>query len=274
MNVRIEQYDSAQLAHPAVREFSELLKYRHLIVQLVARNLRIRYRRSILGLAWSMLGPLMTMAALSVVFTQIFQPIAPAYPVFLFAGLLMWSFFAQTTTIIAAEVVAGAEQWKRIYTPRTASPIATVSTGLVHLSCALVPLAVLMGVYGIQFSPALLAVPLVGVIAAAFTLGVGLVLAAIAGYFADVADLYQVVLGTWMYLTPVIYPPEILPASFQWVFRLNPMAYFVEAFRLPIYQHTFPPLDLLVSTAGFAIVALAAGWWLFTRHADAIARRS
>lgn len=274
MSAAVEQYDSARLGHPAMREISDLLKYRDLVIELTSRNIKVRYRRSILGLAWSMLAPLMTMAALSIVFTQVFQPLVPAYPVFLFTGLLLWSFFAQTTATIAAEVIAGAEQWKRIYTPRTAFAFATLSTGLVHLACALVPLGVIMAVFGVGFSPALLSVPLVVLFAAAFTLGVGLGVAALSGQFADVADLYQVVLGTWMYVTPIIYPPEILPERYQWVFRLNPLVYFVEAFRLPIYQQTWPPLDLLFTTLALAAAALAAGWWLFTRAADAIARRS
>lgn len=273
MTATVERYDSARLPHPAVRELAELWRYRHLVGQLVVRNIKVRYKRSVLGLAWSMLSPLMTMAALSLVFTHVFRPLTPNYPVYLFAGLLLWSFFAQTTASIAAEVIGGVEQWKRIYTPRTAFAVATVATGLVHLALALVPLAALMAASGVPFSAALLVVPVVALCTAMFALGVGLAVAALAGHFADVADLYQVVLGTWMYLTPVIYPVAILPEAYHWLFRLNPMAYFVDAFRLPIYERTLPPAALMLTTAMLAMTAFALGWWLFTRAADGIARR-
>ena len=273
MTTAVEHYDSARLPHPAVRELAELWRYRSLVGQLVVRNIKVRYKRSVLGLAWSMLSPLMTMAALSVVFAHLFRPLTPNYPVYLFAGLLLWSFFAQTTATIAAEVIGGVEQWKRIYTPRTAFAVATVSTGLVHLALALVPLAALMTAFEVRFSAALLVVPVVALCTAVFALGVGLAVAAVAGHFADVADLYQVVLGTWMYLTPVIYPVAILPEAYHWLFRLNPMAYFVEAFRLPIYEHTPPSASVLLIAALLAITAFTVGWWLFTRAADGIARR-
>jgi lipopolysaccharide transport system permease protein len=273
MGLAIEQYDSAHRPHAAVRELSELFRYRDLIRQLVSRNVKVRYKRSVLGLAWSMLSPLMTMVALSVVFTQVFRPTAPNYPVYLFPGLLLWSFFAQTTSTIAVEVVGGVELWKRIYTPRTAFAVATVCTGLVHLALALGPLFALMLLFHTPFGVALVALPVVVLFTALFALGVGLAVAAVAGYFADVADLYQIVLGTWMYFTPVIYPRTILPERYQWIFRMNPMALFVEAFRMPIYEHTMPRPALLLSLAVLGIATCAFGWWLFTRVADDLARR-
>ena len=179
--------DSAHRPHAAVRELTELFRYRDLI-RSWSRNVKVRYKRSVLGLAWSMLSPLMTMVALSVVFTQVFRPTAPNYPVYLFPGLLLWSFFAQTTSTIAVEVVGGVELWKRIYTPRTAFAVATVCTGLVHLALALGPLFALMLLFHTPFGVALAALPVVVLFTALFALGVGLAVAAAAGYFADVAD--------------------------------------------------------------------------------------
>jgi ABC-type polysaccharide/polyol phosphate export permease len=143
----------------------------------------------------------------------------------------------------------------------------------VHLALALAPLAALMLVFHARFSVALLTLPLVVLCTALFALGCGLAVAAVAGYFADVGDLYQVVLGTWMYFTPVIYPRTILPERYHWIFRVNPMAHFIEAFRLPIYEHTMPPPGLLLTSAILAIAGFAFGWWLFTRAADDLARR-
>src|SRR5262245_51687858 len=124
-------YDSARRLPAAIDEIIELSRYRDLLRQLVARNVRVRYKRSVLGIAWSVLNPLMTMAVLSVVFSTIFRTATANYPVYLLPGLLIWNFFAQTTSIMAAEIVGGAHFWRRIYTPRTVFGVATVLTGLV-----------------------------------------------------------------------------------------------------------------------------------------------
>lgn len=268
-----EVYDSAHQPHPMVRELGELVRYRDLIRQLAVRNIKVRYKRSVLGIAWSMFGPLLMMATLSLVFTQLFQTTTPNYPVYLFPGLLLWNFFAQTTSTITAEVIGGVDLWKRIYTPRTAFAIAATATGLVHLSLAVVPLLVVMVAVGAPLSLSLLTVPFVALCAALFALGVGLAVASVAGHFADVGDLYQVVIGTWLYFTPVIYPRSILPPSLGWLWRLNPMAHLVEAFRLPFYEHRPPSLLLLLTITLIAGTTAAFGWWLFTRTSDDLARR-
>lgn len=266
-------YDSADRQHPVLRELSELGRYRDLIAQLVARNIAVRYKRSLLGFGWSMLSPLLTMAILSLVFTHVFRTTAPRYPVYVFPGLLIWSFFAQTTSIITAEVIGGVDLWRRVYTPRTAFAVATTLTGLVHLGAACIPLLLLMLVFGAPFTPALLAVPLLMLCAALFAMGIGLLVAAIAGYFADAADLYQVVLQAWMYLTPVIYPRSILPESWQWVWLLNPMTLVVESFRAPFYEGRLPTPGHLAALTLVAALTAMLGWWQFTRSANDLARR-
>ncbi|HWF84311.1 MAG TPA: ABC transporter permease [Vicinamibacterales bacterium] len=270
----VYDYDSASPVHPMYHELMELVRYRDLVRQLVVRNIRVRYKRSILGVAWSMLGPLLTMAALSLVFTRAFRPLTPNYPIYLFPGLLIWGFFAQATSSMAAEVIGGVELWKRVYTPRTAFAAATLCTSLVHLAFAMVPLMLLMLAFGMPFGPGLAALPVVVLATALFTLGVGLALSALAGYFADVADLYSVLLATWMYVTPIIYPASILPADYRWIVRLNPMTYFVEGFRAPIYGNTFPPPAGLAAMCALAVSSLLCGWWLFTRSADDLVRRA
>jgi homopolymeric O-antigen transport system permease protein len=262
------EYDSARRGSPFLREFTELWRYRDLVRQLVARNIKVRYKRSVLGVAWSILSPLLQMAVLVLVFSSIFHTAAPAYPVYLFPGLLLWNFFAQTTSIMAAEVAGGADFWKRIYMPRTIFGVSTVMTGLVHLVLATVPLAGLLLVYRTPLGPSLIVVPFAVACAAMFALGVGLVVSALARYFPDIVDLYQVILTAWMYFTPVIYPREIVAERYRWLFDLNPMTHLVDNFRGPIYQHAFPSWHALVTGFGLALITLVAGWWLFTRTAD------
>lgn len=273
MSIALREYDSARLPHPMLREAAELLRYRDLVRQLVTRNVKVRYKRSVLGFVWSMLGPLLSMTALSLVFTQIFKPTTPLYPLYLFPGLLLWNFFAQTTSSITAEVIGGVDLWRRIYTPRTAFAVATTLTGLVHLALALVPLVLLMIAFGAPITMALTTAPLAALATALFALGIGLAVGSIAGHFADVGDLFQVLLGTWLYFTPVIYPRAILPERFHWLWQLNPMTHMVDAFRMPFYQHAAIPFDLLLTTLGLGCATCAAGWWLFTHTADDLVRR-
>lgn len=269
----LPEYDSAHQPHVAVRELSALLSYRDFVLQLVVRNIKVRYKRSVLGVVWSMLGPLLSMAVLSVVFTQLFRSTTPNYPLYLFPGLLLWNFFTQTVSIIIAEVIGGIDLWRRIYTPRGAFAVATTLTGMVHLALATVPLILLMLALQAPLTPALLVIPVIVVCAALFAVGLGLAVASVAGHFADVGDMFQIVLTTWMYFTPVIYPRAILPASLAPVWRLNPMAPLVEAFRLPFYEGRVPPADLFVTIILIGLGTAAAGWWLFTRTAEDLARR-
>jgi ABC-2 type transport system permease protein len=266
-------YDSARRGSPMAHELVELFRYRDLLHQLVVRNIRVRYKRSALGVVWSMLSPLLTTVVLSIVFLTIFQPVAPNYPVYLLCGLLIWNFFVQATSMMAAEMIGGADLWKRIYTPRAIFAVATLVTGLVHLTLALVPLVVLALFLGMPIGAAWLIVPFAVLCVALFTLGVGLLLSVISARFPDVVDLYQVIVGAWLYMTPVIYPRSIVPDRFQWLLALNPMTWFVELFRLPIYDNAVPPPRSLALAFAFALITAALGWWAFTKSADDLARR-
>jgi ABC-2 type transport system permease protein len=266
-------YDSARRGSPMTHELMELLRYRDLVYQLVARNIKVRYKRSALGVVWSMLSPLLTTVVLSVVFLTLFQPVTPNYPVYLLCGLLIWNFFVQTTSMMAAEMIGGTDLWKRIYTPRTVFAVATIVTGLVHLVLALVPLVALALFLRMPIGAAWLLAPFAMVCVALFALGVGLLLSVVSARFPDVVDLYQVIVGAWLYLTPVIYPREIVPDRFQWLLALNPMTWFVEGFRLPIHQNAVPPPRLLAMAFTLALISAVVGWWAFTRSADDFASR-
>jgi ABC-2 type transport system permease protein len=148
-----------------------------------------------------------------------------------------------------------------------------VGTGLINLLFALAPLAVIMLAIGVPLRPALILLPVPILLTAMFALGVGLALSILAASFADVVDIYHVALTAWLYLTPIIYPQEIVPAHLQWFFRLNPMYYLLETFRQPIYAGVLPALETLAPASAIAVSALVIGWWFFARNADGLAYR-
>lgn len=267
-------YDSANRGSLALEELHGMIEYRDLICQFIRRDVITRYKRSVLGFAWTMLNPLGTMLILTIVFSNLFHAVE-GYPIYILSGLIAWSFFSQATTASLAQNVWGSSLLHRIYLPRTAFTVSAIGTGLVNLLFSLLPLMLIMLLTGQPFSFALVFLPVSIAILVAFTLGIGLLFSTLALYFPDVVEMYQIALTAWMYLTPIIYPAEILPAaSRQWLLRLNPMYYLVEIFRQPVYEGRIPSWDIFIPGAGIALLTLALGWVVFSWKANEFTYRT
>lgn len=267
-------YDSARRGPVFLEELRGIWEYRDLILQLVRRNIVSRYKRSALGVAWTMLNPLGNMLVLTLVFSQLFHQVA-GYPVYVLSALIAWNFFAQSTTTAMDQTVWGSTLLRRIYVPRTVFVVSAVGTGLVNLAISLVPLILVMRLVNIPFRWTLLFLPLDMLLLAAFALGVGLLLSAWAIYFPDIAEIYRVLLFAWMYLTPIVYPQNIIPESYRfWFLHLNPMYYLIEVFRRPVYGDT--PLTgwILGGSVFVAFTFLLVGWLIFNARADEFTYRT
>lgn len=268
-------YDSVRRGNLAFDELREVLHYRYLILQLVRRDILTRYRRSVLGVAWTMLNPLGMMLVLTAAFSAIFRfQTIHGYPAYVLSGLLAWNFFAQTTTAAMVNLVWGGGLLRRIYIPRASFALAAIGTGLVNIVLAIVPLVVVMLITGTPVRLSLLSLPLPILVLSAFSLGVGLLISTIAVYFPDVAEMYQIGLTAWMYLTPIVYPEEILPASYRYLLtHINPMYYLVRLYRIPVYYGRFPTWSEIWPPALIAAVLLVVGWWVFSQKSDEFAYR-
>lgn len=267
-------YDSSQHRSTAWEELQAIIRYRYLVVQFARRDILTRYKRSVLGVAWTMLNPLGTMLILTVVFSQAFGQTQPAYPVYVLSGLVAWNFFAQSTNAAIVHLVWGGGLLRRIYLPRTSFGVSAIGTGLVNISLSIVPLVLVMLIVGVPVRWTMLFVPIPILFLAMFSLGLGLLISTVAIYFSDVAEMYQIILTAWMYLTPIIYPLEILPELYQqWILRLNPMFYLISLFRAPIYEGRIPSLPEILICAAIASITLLIGWMIFTSRADEFAYR-
>jgi ABC-2 type transport system permease protein len=266
-------YDSAARPARAIEELRHVLASGPLLLALTVRNVTVRYKRSWFGVAWTMAQPAIMLLTLTVVFARAFAPEASSYALYLAPGLILWQFFAQTTSVIVAEVAAGVELWRRVRMPRTALAMATAGSGMLNLALAMVALIGLAVALRAPVGPALLTLPLVAILTAVFALGIGLTVAAAAIYFPDTAELYQALLIPWMFITPVIYPRGILPLQVDHVLALNPMAIFVDAFRRPFVDHAAASPATLGLMAGMACLSLTLGWLIYTRCADDIPSR-
>ncbi len=202
MSAAVPQYDSATRPPRAIEELLELRRHGSLIRELVARNLKVRYKRSALGFLWTMIQPTLMLVVLSLAFTRAFTSYAPAYPLFVFPGLLLWNFFAQTTTLTAEEMGGGGDLWRRVRFPKTALAIANLATGAVNLTLALAPLLAILVLLRRPMGLALLMLPVAIVLTSMFVLGMSLILATGAMYFPDVLPLWNMLLPVLMFTTP------------------------------------------------------------------------
>lgn len=263
----LEVYDSSDRPSAFVDELLSLIRYRDLISQLVSRNIKTRYKRSFLGIAWTMVNPLLMMAVLTLVFSQVFHSSIPDYALYALSGLIIWNFFAQSTTAAMSDLVWSGGLIGRVLIPKSVFAVAAVGTGVVNLLLALVPYGLIATLFGARPSPALLWLPFPILASLLFTLGVALLVSAAAVYFADVMPMYEIALTIWLYLTPVIYPVSMVPERVQAVLRLNPVYYLVQTFRSVVYEGQAPSGWGLMASFAFGMAILLLGWWVFTRRA-------
>jgi ABC-type polysaccharide/polyol phosphate export permease len=240
----------------------------------VRRDIVSRYKRSVLGVFWTMLQPLGMMIVMSIVFAQLFRRV-DGYAAYLLSGLIAWTFFAQTTTASLHQVVSGGSLSQKIYVPHTAFAISSILTGMVNLSISIIPLILITLVVGKPISWTVLFLPISILMLSAFALGLGLILATFAVYFPDVKEMYQIILQAWMYLTPIIYPETILPEAFRyWILHLNPMYYMVSLFRDPVYNGILPTANIVITSFCISTITLLVGWVYFSKQSDTFAYRA
>ncbi|HPW55518.1 MAG: ABC transporter permease [Thermoanaerobaculaceae bacterium] len=245
----------------------DVASYWHLLANLVHRDLTVRYKRSILGFFWTLLNPLLMMVILTVVFSHFFRFAILHYEIYFLSEFLVWMFFAQTTANSMASLAWNGPLMKRVRLPKTIFALAGTVAGMINLLLSCGPLIAIMLVVGAPVRPALLVLPLSFLVIAVFTLGVSLGLSALAVYFDDVAQMYQVGIMGLMYLTPIMYPLDILPDRFRWLVEFNPLTKLFELARYPIYHGQLPPLAVFGVGVALALGALVLGWTVFRRLA-------
>jgi len=264
-------YDSAKRKHPAIEELLALIQYRDLIYQLVRRDIVARYKRSVLGVAWTMLNPLGTMLIMVVVFSRVFSG-TENYAAYVLTGIICWTMFSQSTSMAISNMVWGSQLFRRIYVPRTSFVVSTILANMVNFVLALVPLGIIFAITGVPLRPSALLLPIFMIFLFAFSLGVALILAALAAFFPDIADLYPILLTAWMYLTPIIMPlafyREILDGLLLYI---NPFYYLVNFFRILVLDGFIPHLQTLGATAFVSFGVLIVGWFFFCKQADTFA---
>lgn len=256
-----------------------LYRYRELVRNLVASELKARYKNSALGFVWSLLNPL----AMMLVFTVVFGVLAPEqqidkYPLFVLCGLLPWYYFSDSILSSVNSVVGHANLIKKVYFPREVLPIASVLAQLVNFLLAFVILFVALLIFRARFSPWLWTLPFVILIQTGFTIGMALMLSTLNVFYRDTMIIMNVVMLAWFFLTPVFYAVTTLPNAYtlygipfniqRLAYILNPIASLINIYRDLLYYGYRTDLDFFVRTTVTALVVLAVGYWLFIRYSD------
>jgi ABC-type polysaccharide/polyol phosphate export permease len=265
---------SEAAAAPAARpsQLRELVRYRQLVALLVVRELKVRYKRSVFGLLWTMLNPLLLMVVYAIVFTTIMPAAMPNFAVFLLAGLLPWIFFNNALMQGLWSVLGNQELIRKVRLPQAVFPLSVVGSNLVNFTLSLVPLFALMVALRQPFTPALLFLPVAALILTVFTSGVTLLFATATVFFRDVRHLAEVLLQMLMYLSPVLYDLRMLGRHDEWWFRafrlflrVNPLSYLLPLVRDPVYYGRLPPLQVLGVASAGAIAMFIFGLAVFQR---------
>jgi ABC-type polysaccharide/polyol phosphate export permease len=250
------------------QEIADVLHYRDLLAELIRRHVTARYKRSVLGVLWTLLDPMLTMLVMAVVFTALFVRTVPAFPVFLLSGLIIWNFFSQSTVQAMNDFLNSSHVVGKVYLPGSVFSTASVGAGLVNLLISLIPLAGLMVLFRLPFTSSLLFLPIAILLGSLFTLGASLILASWVVFFADLQNAYNIVLRLLFYLSGVIFAASMLPPTVGNWLKILPTYQMVALFRQPIYDGVWPTAGEIAYFTAWAIGLLLVGLWSFTRRAD------
>ena len=243
-------------------------RFRYYLKLLIKRDFIAKYRRSVLGVLWSLLNPLLTMTVMTIVFSFLFRDGIDNFPVYLLSGLIIYSFFSESTSIAMSSIINSEGTIKKVYVPKYVFPLARVTSSLVNLGFSMIAFILVFIVTGEPFKWTMLLIPLPILYTYVFALGVAMFMSCLAVFFRDLTYLYGICMLMLFYLSPVIYPVSILPDWVRPYYGLNPLYQFIEYFRYLTLEGQVPDLRENMVCIGFALFALCVGTFTFMKQQD------
>ncbi len=248
-----------------------IYRYKFLISQLVIRDFKSKYKRSILGVFWSFLNPLLTMTVQFLVFSTFFNSDTQNYPIYLLSGVVCFSFFNECTTMCLSSISGNARLITKVYIPKYIFPLARTISSSVNLGISLIPLLLASLVLGVAIRPQAVLFFYFLACLIIFSLGVGLFLSALMVFFRDIQFLWTVLTQIWMYATPIFYPAEIIPEKYKFIVRFNPLYHFIGNCRTCLINGVSPEPRAYVFCLLFALLSLLIGAVTFKKAQDRFA---
>ena len=249
-----------------MKAIKELYAYREMIVGLVRRDLRGRYKGSVLGFLWTFVNPLLQLVVYTMVFSVITKNGIEKYYIYLFVGLVPWIFFSTSVTGGANSILSSKDMVKKIYFPREVLPISVVTSGFINMLFCFIVIFAALFISGIGINPvALLFLPIIMIVEYFLALGFALLSSALTVYFRDLEYILGIITMAWMYLTPVMYPETMVPENLLWILKVNPMTSVIMAYRDILYYKQIPQLETLLQALFVGIVFCILGHFVFCK---------
>jgi ABC-2 type transport system permease protein len=249
---------------------AEVRRNRELIWALALKDIRVRYKRSVLGFLWALLNPLFMMIILTIVFSTVMHTGTRNYAVFLICALLPWTFFTQALTYAVDSMITNSDLLRKVQVDKSVFPVAAVLSNVVNFVFSLVTMVLILLVLRFPFHWTWIYLPIPFLALILFALGCGFFLAMANVFLRDVSQTLQLLLAAWFYVSPIIYNLDFVPERFRFYFRFNPMVYILDGFRVAIYYGQLPSLRNMGMTAGCSLAALFIGYRLFARYQDTL----
>ena len=245
-------------------------KYKFLMAQLVSRDFKVKYKRSILGVLWSLLYPILTMAVMALIFTNIFKFSTPGvnYLVYLMSGLVLFNYFSEASNLAMSSVVGNFSLINKVYMPKYIFPLSKCLFVGINFLLTLIPLYAIILLTGTGLNWHHLLLPYVFVCLFLFTVGISFILSAVSVFMRDMFYIYGVLITLWTYLTPIMYDVSIIPVQFQFFMKLNPMYWFLDFARQIILYNQMPGVTNFVYCALIGLGSLFVGVFVFKKTQD------
>lgn len=243
-------------------------RYQYLLKQLVSRDFKTKYRRSVLGVFWSFLNPLLTMLIQYIVFSSIFRSSILNYPVYLLTGIVTFNALSESSNMALSAIVSNFSLINKVKVPLYIFPISRVLMSSINLILSLLPLTIVILLTGTPIDYRIVFIPFGLVFLVLFLMGVGLILATLMVFFRDIQFLWSVFLLVWMYATPIFYPASIIPARYGFILTLNPIYYFIRFFRSIILEQAIPSITVLIPIVVVSIITFFIGIAIFKRFQE------
>ena len=245
--------------------FKGLYEYRELLKTSIKKDIRGKYKSSILGVIWSFLNPLLQLAVYAIVFPLIMKSNIPNYTVFVCCGLIPWTFFSTAISRTSFVMVENANIIKKVYFPREILPISIVTSEMVNFIISTIIILAFVIAYGIGFSCYIVFYPVILIIQYILLIGISLLVSSITVYIRDLQHFIGILLQLLFYATPIVYGLDIIPQSFRWILKINPMSYIIDGYRSIFYYQRMPDFVGLGIVLAISVILCIIGYLIFNK---------
>ena len=245
--------------------FKNIYNYRELLKNNVKKEIRGRYKNSVLGVLWTFLNPLLQLAVYALIFPLILRTTQQYYVIFVCIGLIPWTFFITSVSQSAYTIIANGNIIKKVYFPREILPLSVVTSGMVNFLISTIIIIVFCFIYGLGLTKYILFFPLIMIVQFILQLGIAFILSALTVYFRDLEHFVQIILQVMFYATPIVYGKNDIPEAFKFIINLNPMAHLINEYRAIFYDQTTPNMKVLGLLFVLSVTFCIIGYLIFKK---------